>query len=92
MDTDSTRLIRHPAEREPVQGEQDSRVRVGWLTFRSLEYVWLRERLVQCQSARRAVGRLLVCDPVRRATVRELWMDKYMGGEPVQGRLIDPII
>ena len=46
--------------------------------------------LVRCQGARRMVGRLLVRDPVRRATVRELWTDEWMCGNPIQGRLVDP--
>jgi hypothetical protein len=46
--------------------------------------------LGRCQGAKRIVGKLLVRDTVRRATVRELWTDELMCGEPVQCRLVDP--
>ena len=45
-------------------------------------------RRMSAVSGREADGRLLVRDPVRRATVRELWTDERMCGKPVQGRLI----
>ena len=47
------------------------------------------EGLVRCQGAKRMVGRLLVHDLVCRATLRELWTDEWICGEPIQGRLVD---